>query len=582
MLSSFNKMNHFLNIVVVFAILQARVSARCRGGDAICHRSVSSRSWCKPESNTCHGRPDVRCNCGESGVIPVIKQAKRDAFQKQSCQPNHRLCASNVGPNSWCMENNTCKGGPQISCGCDSGAHNAGARVAAKCPNRHDVCTAINGASWCTDGGRCQGYPEVSCGCANPDIPVETKSAGEPEATSVAPRVLSLTAETPHVISMTAETPHVISMTAETPHVISMTAEAPRVLSSARGAPLARPTAAPSVLSSARGAPLARAPPRPFLGERKFVLWAEWPSLEEGAWPEYFGKLLSFIDSNCGDLRVVSVVMRILDPEFQRERGQLWQVSSSSSFYTDFFRHLPQNVEVHVYPYLMERASAQRWAETMQVSLPLEATFKFAREWNALLQATGVPARIAGIVTDKEERKFFNSEINNLPTYKVKYSSPGSPQLRFGWAIGFDSVGSIDGTSPHVDEFYVEMYDFYVNGIAPAVPVEAHTNGALNNPDTFLKILEEKVWAPHIPKYNRYPNIVFMWSLQHRQSSACNFPLSDGTCGERVDMGSWSVSAFNKFLDKLDEKHPVFRHRLHGLFQFNFVPLSWQHCPANR
>jgi hypothetical protein len=312
------------------------------------------------------------------------------------------------------------------------------------------------------------------------------------------------------------------------------------------------------------------------------VLWAEWPSLEEGAWPEYFAKLLSFIDSNCGDLRVVSVVMRILDPEFQRERGQLWQVSSSSSFYTDFFRHLPQNVEVHVYPYLMERASAQRWAETMQVSLPLEATFKFAREWNALLQATGVPARIAGIVTDKEERKFFNSEINNLATYKAKYSSPGSPQLRFGWAIGFDSVGSIDGTSPHVDDFYVEMYDFYVNGIAPAVPVEAHTNGALNNPDTFLKILEEKVWAPHIPKYNRYPNIVFMWSLQHRQSSACNFPLSDGTCGERVDMGSWSVSAFNKFLDKLDEKHPVFRQRLHGLFQFNFVPLSWQHCPANR
>ena len=148
------------------------------------------------------------------------------------------------------------------------------------------------------------------------------------------------------------------------------------------------------------------------------MLWAEWPTLEVSQWPEYFGKLLEFIESNCGNFQVTEIVMRILDPEFQSERGQLWQVSTSSSFYSHFMRHLPSNIVVHFYPYLLERSSATRWSRFMRVRVPLEATFKFVRDWNDLLSANGARARVAGVVTDKEEGRHFLSDMTHLAAYK--------------------------------------------------------------------------------------------------------------------------------------------------------------------
>ena len=310
------------------------------------------------------------------------------------------------------------------------------------------------------------------------------------------------------------------------------------------------------------------------------MLWAEWPTLDVSQWPEYFGKLLEFIESNCGNFQVTEIVMRILDPEFQSERGQLWQVSTSSSFYSHFMRHLPSNIVVHFYPYLLERSSATRWSRFMRVRVPLEATFKFVRDWNDLLSANGARARVAGVVTDKEEGRHFLSDMTHLAAYKERYSTAGQPKLRFGLTLGFDSVGSISGLPSEVDDFYIEMYDFYVHGIAPAIPVEAHNNGALNNPERFLNILDERVWGPFLRRYNEHSNIIFMWSLQHKESNKCIYPLPDSTCGERVDMGSWRADAFNNFLDKVAQRHPVFGQRRHGLFQFSYVPHAWQTCRA--
>ena len=492
--------------IASFAILLSThwmcISGRCIGGDAVCHRLVGASSWCKPESNTCHGKPTVSCKCEAKAAVELPNRVRLPAKQMvKGCKLNHQLCISSVGPHSWCRENKTCKDGAHIFCGCDKSdaaeKQVPKAQVAGSAMGTHDVCTRFNPASWCREDKRCQGFPAVACG-------------------------------------------------------------------------------------RSKSVPVARAKQEYHhkSNERSFVVWAEWPSLRNGAWSEYFSKLLSFVRSNCGNFKVERIVMRILDPEFQSDRGNLWQVSTKSSFFKDFLKHLPASVEVYVYPYLMERASAARWSEIMQAEAPLEATFKFVKKWNKLLQATGVQARLAGVVTDKEEKKYFDQEIGQLANYKNRYSTPGGPRLRFGWAIGFDSVGSLEATSPEVDDVYLEMYDFYVNGISPAVAVEAHELGALNDPETFINILDEKVWSPHVHKYTHYPNIVFMWSLQNRESKACNYPLLNGTCGERVDMGSWSVSAFNKFLDKLDLRHPVFSKRKHGLFQFNYLPHSWQQCPA--
>ena len=140
-------------------------------------------------------------------------------------------------------------------------------------------------------------------------------------------------------------------------------------------------------------------------------------------------------------------------------------------------RHIPSNVEVFIYPYLLENSSAKSWSRSMRVEVPLEATFTFVHNLNALLKDNRVASRIAGGVTDKEEGRHFVNDMAHLGQYKDGYSTPGSPRLRFGLTLGYDSVGSINGTSDQVDDFYVEMYDSYVHGIYPAVPVEAHQNG---------------------------------------------------------------------------------------------------------
>lgn len=435
--------------------------ADCSDGHAVCHARVSGASWCKIESNTCHGRPDIRCECNSASVdTRSVPQSPSAAPSPSSFELNHELCIARVGAHSWCKENKYCKDGDDIYCAVES------SRV-----------------------------PAVS-------------SVAEPKVPALRSRQHSSSAD----------------------------------------------------------------------NGREFVLWAEWPSLALGEWPEYFGRLRAFIQSNCGGFNVKRVVMRILDPEFQSERGELWQVSTRSSFFVDFMRHLPSNVEVYIYPYLLEHRSAKSWSRSMRVEVPLEATFKFVHDWNALLKDNRVASRIAGVVTDKEEGRHFINDMAHLGQYKDRYSTPGSPRLRFGLTLGYDSVGSIHGTTDQVDDFYVEMYDFYVDGIYPAVPVEAHQNGALNNPEKFSRILDERVWSPYMRQYQRYPNIIFMWSLQHRESNKCNYPLPDNTCGERVDMGSWRPDAFNEFLDEISSKHPVFSQRRHGLFQFNYVPNSWQTC----
>ena len=499
-------MRNFKHIVVLFASLVASVvSTACAAGDAVCHDIVGPSSWCK-EDGTCQGRPEVECTCSRSTDADIVRPMTPAPVERKpvkKCELNHELCIREVGAHSWCRENETCKDGAHIACGCDTLPDEISA---ADVPPPDEI----------TDG-TCDADAVCTAMDAGSWCREDKTCQGHPSVSCACSSLLP-------------------------PASVS------------HGSSLASPR------------------------DRSFVLWAEWPTLEMGEWPAYFGKLLSFIESNCGNLRVHRVVMRILDPEFQSERGELWQVSTSSSFYTDFMRHLPSNVEVHIYPYLLEKASASRWSQAMMVHVPLEATFKFVSHWNALLEDAGAEARIAGVVTDKEEGRNFLSDMEHLGDFKDRYSTPGAARLRFGLTLGFDSVGSIHGTSPEVDDFYIEMYDFYIEGISPAVVVEAHDNGALNNPDRFLAILDEKVWPRHLHRYNTHENIVFMWSLQDRQSTDCNYPLPDETCGERVDMGSWRVEAFNEFLDILSAKHPVFTKRDHGLFQFNYVPTSWQTC----
>lgn len=261
-------------------------------------------------------------------------------------------------------------------------------------------------------------------------------------------------------------------------------------------------------------------------------------------------------------------------------------MSTESVFYTHLLARVPQGVEIHVMPYLPdERASIQEWIDYGGSPVPLENGFKYVRDWNDLLASQGISTRISGVVVDNEEKGARAiADAHLLPDMKTRYASGGIRQLRFGLSISYTMGGY--SSDPYVDDYYVEMYDFYVHDSYPPVDVRADAPALLNNPRAFMDKLDRDVWYPHLIKYSD-PRISFMWSSQNGDSKDCIYPLASGFCGpikydifqketdRTVDFGSWTSIKFNEFLRMLPERHPVFHGRSHGLFQFSLIPNSW-------
>ena len=531
-------MRYIRHFVVLFASLVAAVRSDCKHGDAHCHRAVGPASWCRREDFSCQGKPEVKCSC----------DPPREEPHKHKGKPNHQICITRVGPASWCREDLTCQGRPDIKCGGDAAvaaptpksttttaapvvarhrsvdASHAVVPVASGTLN-HAICTAIDPASWCKENGYCHKHDSVACrgGVAAPtSAPVLRRRSDEPTVAPVATRV--------------AHRGHSVS------HHHGLT--------------------------------------------NNMILWTEWPTMDIGAWPRYFTQLREFLSDNCGGFRFSRVIMRVLDPEFQEERGELWQISRSSSFYVDFLRHLSSDIEVHIYPYLLETQSALKWTSgrNSEAESALEGAFKYVRDWNRVLIADGLPVRLGGVVCDKEEGRNFIHDLEHLARHKRTYTIPGAPRLKFGLGIGFDTTGSIPSFSDEIDNFYVEMYDWYVPGHRPVRHITAERHNAVNNPARFVEILETlQDLGSHYHRYRSHDRIVFMWSLQNSDHRHCLYPLNDGTCGERQDFGSWTHGNFREFLSILASREPVFARRQHALFQFSYVPHSWHPrsgCPA--
>ena len=531
-------MRYPMHFLVLFASLAVLVRSDCRHGDAHCHKAVGPASWCRREDFTCQGKPQVKCTCDPPSEAP----------HKHKPKQNHQICIDRVGPSSWCREDLTCQGRPDIKCGGDTptvaakaasvaepkpkAATTTSGPVAAKRTSvdvapavvpvapgalNHSICTAIDPGSWCKENGFCHRHDSVPCRGGAPAAPVLRRRSEEPTEAPAAARVV------------------------------------PR-------------RASASAASSHGGL------------TNNMILWTEWPTLDIGAWPEYFAQLREFLTDNCGGFRFNRVIMRVLDPTFQRERGQLWQVSRRSSFYVDFLRHLGPGIEVHIYPYLLERESALAWTSGhgSEVESALEGAFKYVRDWNRILIDDGLPARLGGVVCDKEEGRNFLHDLEHLARLKRTYSIAGAPRPKFGLGIGFDTTGSIPSFSEEIDNFYVEMYDWYVPGHRPVRKITAEKYHAVNNPARFVEVLETiQNLVSHYHRYREHDRIVFMWSLQNSGHRHCLYPLNDGTCGERQDFGSWTPGHFRDFLSALASRESVFAQRQHALFQFSYVPHTW-------
>ena len=338
-------------------------------------------------------------------------------------------------------------------------------------------------------------------------------------------------------------------------------------------APAAASTAAPTVAATvaATVAPIIAVPTTaaPVTAQDIF-LWLEWPGPVDPA--VYYDSVIAFTRSNAGNYRVTKVIARVNSPDNQ---ANVWQVDSGSIFYVNFLSRLSSNVEVRVLPYLLDSASSGSWVSSMGTSNPLEAVYVYVSRWNALLQGiSGYSGPlISGIVTDMEEQSGFGADLSSVPSLQSKYSSPGKPLLKFGTTTGFDCKGVINSLPSYMDEIYVEMYDFYIYGVSPAVLIESTSPGVLNNPSTYLAILESEVWSNYVDSYAS-SRVQLMWSLQHRGSD-CLFPLGSYGCGENNDLGSWDAKSASDFFNLIASKYSVFADREKGFFQFSFMPQSW-------
>lgn len=294
---------------------------------------------------------------------------------------------------------------------------------------------------------------------------------------------------------------------------------------------------------------------------RALFIWAEWPSLNDAAaYSSYFAKLLAFIGSNCGNFGITKLILRVMDPF----TSGLSIISETSSLFTDFLAIAPPNLELRLYPYLLDASAQSLWSSYSATGSPLEGVFKYAADWNTFLAAKGKGIRFGGIVVDGEEKKGFIGELSSVVDYKSKYSIP-----RFGVAIGFDTVSSIS-QYPSTDEFYLEMYDFYVTSSPTLSLIQNSPN---QTPADFLATLDQNTLSSIVSKYTD-PRFQFMWSVQARSGSACFYPLGSA-CGTKDDFGVFSAADFGTFLDLAMAKYPQLSGKNHGIFQFSFLPKSW-------
>lgn len=304
-------------------------------------------------------------------------------------------------------------------------------------------------------------------------------------------------------------------------------------------------------------------------------LWSEWPSMwGEPDWIEFYGKLLDFVSSS--PLNINRVILRMLDPIYgtvattPETKHDLWTVSVDSVVYTAFLSKLPSSVKTFdVYPYLMDLYNQDRWKKSMNTTMPLEGVFKFCNQWNALLERQGLAVRCQGVTVDGEERRGYITELSSISSYKAAYGG-----LTFGYSTGYTQVGVLGTYSNFTDDFFFQLYDFYVRGIYPPELVQ-NSDVAKDDVNGLISRLNSLVWYQHLPYYE-HPKARFMWSIQNNASNDCLYPDGPTRCGIKQDFGVWSINGFLSFVSTLKSLYPTkFGNKPHGIFQFSFVPNSW-------
>ena len=311
-------------------------------------------------------------------------------------------------------------------------------------------------------------------------------------------------------------------------------------------------------------------------------LWTEVPKDELGVshtnWEAFYTSMLNYILGNCINANTTHVILRVIHPNFP-VADPMWSNIYASPMFTHFISKLPAGIQLRLYPYLGGRSSPASWAAQSVLSDPLDGVFQFAVSWNARLAAMNYTSVFSGIVFDLEEDYPWN--WTHVAEVKANYT----PLIAsVGVSIGFDEIVKLKQLAPFVDEFYMQMYDFYTRE-TQHITSNISTSPFVEYPDNPMVIAEwlktEVLTDPDLfAIYRRYrKNINIMWSTQNKGSSECIYPLR-GTCGSHYEFGLFNPNAFNRFMQIVTSprEFPLFQGVTgHGLFQFDLIRKDWVH-----
>ena len=307
-----------------------------------------------------------------------------------------------------------------------------------------------------------------------------------------------------------------------------------------------------------------------------YFLWVDWPhqvNADPEMWPGFFAQLLAFIDSNAAGVHINRVILRVVDPSREAGHILLWQVDPESILYRHFFSRLPLHVDVKIHPQLNEYSS-EAWRTHMGTETALEAVFMYTSEWRGLLEAMRPGVRVSGIVTDWRETTMtgggdFGQHVDRIPELKATFG----PDLTFGTVLRFDCTACIRRVEfEHVDEFYMQMFGWYIEDTTPVVQLNVGDAEYANDEAKLLATLQS--WGMLKPKDFASTKFHFMWSVQSADKYICRYPPSGTTSANQF--GTWAPARFHAFINLLKANHLEFAYpKSHGIYEFAFIPNTW-------
>jgi hypothetical protein len=318
-------------------------------------------------------------------------------------------------------------------------------------------------------------------------------------------------------------------------------------------------------------------------------MWVELPNIRARSdYIVFYQKLKVFLDKNCVNLKVTTLVVRVISPYFPSADPMYWPPESSPLFSELIAKLSPSNspLKVVLYPYLMEEDDRNNWVRfaTSQNLKPVNVTlqvydgvFGYTKMWQDFVAERTTAATIDGFMIDYEEIWKAMGTKNSITLTPESFAPfrAAYPSVRTGTSIGYDNGKQIRYFDPIMDYLYLQVYDFYY----PYPSADKSKTDSIfevykNDPQGFLEVVLKHVLTPTVLKayQGREDKIKLMWSTQTLRND-CIYLMNDGTCGMNYEF-NWDPVKFNEFVH-LALKSAQLGPFEHGIYTYNFINPSW-------